>query len=364
MNKSTFSMIPGPVQVPSSIYNILSNDYGSGKYEHELFPLYFETGKLLAQCMSTSNDVVIMSGEGMLALWAGLKSCLKPGDKVLAIANGIFGEGIGQMAASLGCQVKTLTYPFNTTLNELNDVEAAIADFKPHMITAVHCETPSGTLNPLHGLGALKKKYAVPLFYVDAISSIGGAPVLMDDWNIDLLLGAPQKCLSAPPSLCFLGLSPMAWDVICKVNYQGYDALSPWNNLINLGYFPYTPYWEAIAALNQAAKNLLTEGLENVFERHSQVADLCRKSLKNLGIQLWAAEDATASPTVTTAHIPNGHSWQSWQQSLQKQGLIVGGGLGELHGKVFRIGHMGIQAEKKLVQQALKIIEKNIAEKK
>ncbi len=354
------TMIPGPVSVPHAIYDLLARNDGAGKYEHELFPLYYDTGKLLAKCMGTNNDVVIMTGEGMLALWAGLKSCLKSGDKVLAISTGVFGEGIGQMAAGLGCEVKTISQPFNTTINNLAEIEKTIAEFKPHMITAVHCETPSGTLNPLDGIGMLKNKYAVPLFYVDAVSSLGGAPVHMDDWHIDLLLGAPQKCLSAPPSLCFLGVSQNAWDIAKDINYQGYDSLYPWKDLQKIGYFPYTPYWEGIGALNQATKNILEEGLESVFARHEEVAKLCRDGLQNIGIKLWVDEQAIASPTVTTAHIPDNFTWNNFQQILQKQGLIVGGGIGALDGKIFRLGHMGQQAKPELIRQALKIIEQTL----
>ncbi len=126
--------------------------------------------------MNTRNDVVIMTGEGMLALWSGLKSCLAPGDRVLSLVTGVFGDGIGDMAASLGCEVRKVTFAFNETIHEMDRVEAAVREFRPHMITAVHCETPSGTLNPIEGLGDLKRQYGVPLLYVDAVASLGGPP--------------------------------------------------------------------------------------------------------------------------------------------------------------------------------------------
>ncbi len=352
------SMIPGPVAVPDFVSKALAHDHGFARPEEEFLPLYQTTSKLLAKCMGTNNEVAIMTGEGMLALWAGLKSTLKAGDRVLAIATGIFGEGIGQMAAGLGCNVRTLSYPFNTTICDLQNIEDAIASFKPHMITAVHCETPSGTLNPLDGIAALKKKYSVPLLYVDAVSSLGGAPVCMDDWQIDLLLGASQKCFSAPPNLCFLGISPAAWDVITSINYQGYDALLPWKGVNLSGSFPYTPYWSGVAALHQAVQSLLDEGLENAFARHEAVAQICRKGLQNLDITLWPDPKAIASPTVTTAHIPQNFTWDTWQKTLRKQGLTIGCGLGPLAGKVFRLGHMGSQADPLLMQKTIEIIKK------
>ncbi len=354
------AMIPGPVQVPNFVLEELAYDHGFGQYEEDFLPLYHETGKLLAQCMGTKQQAVIMTGEGMLALWAGLKSCLRAKDRVLSIATGIFGEGIGQMAASLGCDVKTISYPFNATVGDLTEIEAAIADFKPYMITAVHCETPSGTLNPLDGIGALKKQYGVPLFYVDAVSSLGGTPVLMDEWNIDLLLGGSQKCFSCPPNLSFLGVSQDAWEIINTLKYQGYDALMPWQNIQENACCPYTPYWNGVAALNASIKHLLNEGLENVFARHDAIASSCRQGLIDLGIKLWPDEKAIPAPTVTTAHIPQGFTWKTWQKTLLDNGITVGCGFAALDGKIFRLGHMGSQANVKLLEKVLNIIAKVI----
>ncbi len=354
-------MIPGPTQVPVSTREVIARDYGSGLYEEDFVPLYHATSTLLASCMNTKNDVVIMTGEGMLALWAGLKSCLTKGDRVLAISTGVFGEGIGHMAASLGCEVQTIHLPFNATIPTqdvaLKNIEEVISTFKPHMITAVHCETPSGTLNPLEGIGRLKKAYDVPLFYVDAVASLGGAPVLMDAWNIDILLGASQKCFSAPPNLSFLGVSQNAWARANEVAYQGYDALSPWQNVREKAFFPYTPYWSGVAGLHAAVQHVLDEGLEKVYARHAAAGLLCREGLQNLGCSLWALPEAVPSPTVTAACVPKGMHFSQWQKALHARGLAVGGSFGPMDGKVFRMGHMGSQAKLSLVQQGLDIIE-------
>ena len=136
------------------------------------------------------------------------------------MATGVFGYGIGEMAQSLGADVKTVGFSYDETINDMARIEAAIAEFKPRMITAVHCETPSGTLNPLAELGRLKERCGVPLFYVDAVSSIGGAPVKADEWRIDLCLGGSQKCLSAPPATSFLSVSEAAWEIAEAVGYQ------------------------------------------------------------------------------------------------------------------------------------------------
>lgn len=183
-------MVPGPVRVPAAIRNVYLESYGSGDLETDFIELYTRTQRRLKEIFTTRDDIVIMSGEGMLALWSALKSCLVPGDRVLAVATGVFGYGIGEMAQSLGADVKIVGFSYDETINDLARIEAAIAEFKPRMITAVHCETPSGTLNPLDGLGRLKQTYQVPLFYVDTVAGAGGVPVLADDWQIDLCLGA------------------------------------------------------------------------------------------------------------------------------------------------------------------------------
>ncbi len=351
------ALIPGPVRVPAFVREVLARDMSGGQREEDFIPLYHATSTLLATCMETEHDVVIMTGEGMLALWAGLKSCLACGDRVLSIANGVFGDGIGDMAAGLGCEVRKITAPFNSTVGDLTEIERVIAEFKPHMITAVHCETPSGTLNPLDGIGALKQKYNVPLFYVDAVSSIGGAPVRMDAWGIDILLGGSQKCLSAPPNLSFIGVSPAAWERAAQVAYAGYDALLPWKDIRRTGLAPYTPYWSGVAALHSAVSALFDEGLEAVFARHKEVASFCRQGLVDMGCALWAAPGAVASPTVTAAFAPKNFTAASWQDALRQRGVIVGASFGPMAEKVFRIGHMGSQAHIPLVKQAFDIMK-------
>ena len=360
MQTYPFSMVPGPVSVPEEIRKVYQTDYGSGDLEPEFFELYAKTEKNLKMILGTENSVAIQTGEGMLALWGALKSCLKPADRVLAIGTGVFGYGIGEMAASLGAQVKALNWDYHETISDPDRIESAIKSFKPKMITAVHCETPSGTLNPLNELGRLKNDLQVPLFYVDAVSSIGGAPVEADQNHIDLCLGGSQKCLSAPPSTCFLSVSDSAWDIIEQVDYPGYDALKPFRHAQKKKFFPYTPDWYGIAALNAGATRILNEGLDECFRRHGRVADFCRKELTRMGLTLFPSEKAIPSPTVTAVNIPPELSWHDLDDRLREKGLVVGGSLGPMENKVFRLGHMGSQADMALVKKALGVIEQVI----
>ncbi len=350
-------MVPGPVKVPAEVLQAYLVDYGSADLEPEYLDLYRQVEANLQTICGTHCSFAIMSGEGMLALWAALKSCLRPGERVLAVATGVFGYGIGDMARSIGAQVRTVGFGYDQTLSDWEQIEQAIVEFQPKMITAVHCETPSGTLNPLAELGRLKKKHGIPLLYVDAVASLGGAPVLADEWNIDLLLGGSQKVLSAPPGMSFLSISAPAWDIIEEVDYPGYDALKPFRTAVQNGYFPYTPYWHGLAALHAATELLLAEGLEACFARHAEVARLCREELRRIGLEIFPAPGAISSPTVTAVKVPEGIPWAEFDRQLRLRGLVVGGSYGPLAGKVFRLGHMGSQANHELITQALTVIE-------
>ncbi len=351
-------MVPGPVKVAQKVLDAYQINYGSADLESEFLELYNQTESNLKVIMSTKNQVVIQSGEGMLALWSALKSCLVPGDRVLSLATGVFGDGIGDMAASVGAEVRKISLPYNETIADTNQIETAIETFNPKMITVVHCETPSGTLNPLVEIGRIKKDLEVPLLYVDAVSSIGGAPVLTDEWNIDLCLGGSQKCLSSLPDMAFLSVSEAAWEIIDHVDYNGYDALKPFRTAQSRHYFPCTPNWHGVAGLNAGAELILQEGLARSFKRHEEVARFCRHEIAQMGLTLFPSATAISSPTVTAVNMPHGISWPEFDAKLRQQGLAVAGSYGPLTDKVFRLGHMGTQADKDLVTQALEVIKK------
>lgn len=349
-------MVPGPVALHEDVIAVLGRDYGSGQVESDFMCLYDAASRSIGKLMGTKNDVVLMTGEGMLALWGALKSCLKPGDPVVSVGTGVFGDGIGEMAESFGCAVEKISLPYDSTIDDLSLIKDAVRRVKPVMLTAVHCETPSGTLNPLAALGKLKKDLGVPLFYVDTVAAVGGAPVRMDEWNVDLMLGGSQKCLSCPPSMSMVGVSDAAWERMKEVKYQGYDAILPFRTVRTDGRCPYTPNWHGVAALYAGAQALFKEGMDAVFARHEAVAEQCRKGLADLGIPLWTAPGAVNAPTVTAAMIPEGYAWPEWKEALRRHGLICTGSFGPMAGKVFRLGHMGTQARPHLMEQALDAI--------
>lgn len=267
MSYAPIPMVPGPVALHEDVIAVLGRDYGSGQVESDFLCLYDAASRGIGKLMGTKDDVVLMTGEGMLALWGALKSCLKPGDHVVSVGTGVFGDGIGEMAESFGCIVEKVSLPYDCSIREsdLAAVEEAIRRVKPVMLTAVHCETPSGTLNPIGLLGKLKKDLGVPLFYVDTVAGLGGAPVHMDEWNVDLMLGGSQKCLSCPPSMSMVGVSSAAWERMKEVNYQGYDAILPFRTVRTDGRCPYTPNWHGVAALYAGTQAIFKEGMDAAF---------------------------------------------------------------------------------------------------
>ncbi len=355
MQTYDIGLVPGPVSVPPELRAVYQIDYGSADLEDEFLRLYQRCEAHLGKILSTRNRVVIKTGEGMIALWGALKSVLQPGDKVLSVANGVFGYGIGDMARQLGMEVEVVGFGYDE-VPDPEQVREVAKRFGPRLVTAVHCETPSGTLAPLQVIGEVCQEVEA-LFYVDFVSSGGGVEVMVDDWYIDLGLLGSQKVLSLPPDLAMVTVSQGAWTAVEKVGYVGYDALAPWKTVVNDGHFPYTHNWHGMAGLLMATRLILDEGLEVAFKRHADVAAYCRGRLQAMDIELYPVSEEICSPTVTAAKIPTGWSWEELDQELRARGLVVGGSYGVLQGEVFRIGHMGSQAKLELVERGLDVLE-------
>jgi aspartate aminotransferase-like enzyme len=361
MQTYDIGLVPGPVSVPPELRAVYQINYGSADLEDEFLRLYQRCETHLGKILATRNRVVIKTGEGMIALWSGLKSVLRPGDKVLAVANGVFGYGIGDMASQIGMEVEVVDFGYDD-VPDPQQVREAAQRFRPRLVTAVHCETPSGTLSSLEEIGAICREVDA-LFYVDFVSSGGGVEVRVDDWHIDLGLLGSQKVLSLPPDLAMVTVSERAWAAIEEVAYVGYDSLVPWKTVVKDGHFPYTHNWHGMAGLLMATRLILDEGLAIAFRRHEDVAAYCRSRMQAMGIELYPISEETCSPTVTAAKIPAGWSWEDLDQELRARGLVVGGSYGPLAGKVFRIGHMGSQAKRDLLERGMDILEEVLKSK-
>ena len=350
---------PGHVSIPGPVGKALAMDYGPPRFNADFLADYAAAAANLRLLLGTRSDVILPTGEAMLGLWGALKCTLRSGDAVVCVGTGVYGDGFGDMATSLGCIVEKISIPYDRTLtpDDMERVDRAICRLKPVVLTAVHCETPSGTLNPLDQLGQMKKERGVPLFIVDAVSSLGGVPVQADAWNVDIMLGGAQKCLACPADMSILAVSEAAWERVEDVGFQGYESLQGFREASKDAMrFPYAPNWNGIAALKVASQIIMDEGLEAVFARHERVAAQCRGGLAKLGLTLWTEPKAINSPTVTAVKIPPGFTWPEWRAALADRGLIVGGSLGPMNGKVFRLGHMGPQADAVKMDAALEVM--------
>ena len=365
MKEYLLGLVPGPVSVPQKIREAWLTNFGSSDLETDFFELYAKNQKLLQKLLGTKEDVVITLGEGMSVLWGSLKSALKPGNKLLAVANGLFSEGFADMAKAIGVETETVA-PTHQKYNALPDpekVREAALRFRPHVLTAVHCETPSGTLTPLKELGEIAREVDA-LFLVDFVSSGGGTPVDVDENHIDIGLLGSQRVLSLPPSLSISTLIGRAWDVIQKVNYGGYDAYLPWKTVPETPALPYTHDWHSMAGLYLSLSSIMEEGMENAFARHAHVADLCRRAAKDMGLRLFPVKEDICSPTVSAFYVPDGWTWEELDSALRQRGVVVGGNYGPLAGRVFRIGHMGSQADEALVTRGMEILKSVLEGKK
>ncbi len=360
MEKYKLGLIPGPVKIPDEIKSAWKNDYGSSDLEEEFFTLYRDNQSLTQNLLHTHNDIVITSGEAMSVLWASLKCTLRPGDKLLAVSSGIFGEGFAEMARAIGVESEICAFPYD----EVPDAEKVCEHarvFRPKVITAVHCETPSGTLTPcLAEIGKIAHEVGA-LFVVDFVSSAGGVPLNVDAFGIDIGLLGSQKVLSLPPCLSVSSVSKRAWEIINDVNYSGYESYIGWKNVPSSHYMPYTHDWNAMKALNISLKMIMNEGLDSVIKRHNEAAKLCRDLGREIGLRLFPKSECYSSPTVTAFYVPEKFSWPEFDGALREKGLAVGGNYGKLAGKVFRVGHMGSQADCDLVRGGMNIIREVIS---
>ena len=359
MEQYRIGLIPGPVSVPSEFRAAWNTDYGASDLEAEFFDLYRQNQILTQKILHTQNDIIITSGEAMSILWASLKCTLKAGEKLLAVSSGIFGEGFADMARAFGAEAEVCAFPYDE-VPEPGRVREHALRYRPKVITAVHCETPSGTITKcLAEIGNIARE-AGALFVVDFVSSAGGAELDADGCNIDIGLWGSQKVLSLTPSLSVSVISPRAWEVIQDVNYSGYEAFKDWRKVPEVHYMPYTHDWQGMKALNLSLEAILREGVPEAAVRHESAAKLCRDTGRAMGLRLYPKSDEYSSPTVTAFYVPEKFTWGEFDNALRIRGLVVGGNYGSLAGKVFRIGHMGSQARNELVEEGMNIIQQVI----
>lgn len=335
-------MVPGPTPVPEAVRR-----YAASPLINHRSPAFTDLWRrvlenLRAICQ-TRHDVFVWPGSGTGALENTIVNVFSPGDRVLSLPMGAFGERWAEIAQAFGLQVERLPVAYGSAPDPTAVAERLRADAAgpaPHFAgvlltfnetsTGVIADTPA-IARAVHGHGAL--------LLVDAVSGLGGAELRMDEWDIDVLAAGSQKALMTPPGLATVAFSPRAWDAAGRARLP--RAYWDWRTYKEKPLDPpYTPAVSLLYALDASLRRILAEGLPAVFSRHLALRAVARAAFPAAGFPLLAAE-ADASPTVTAARLPQGVDFHALSAALDRRGTTIAGGMGPLRGQMLRIGHMG-----------------------
>jgi pyridoxamine---pyruvate transaminase len=346
MREPEFTLTTGPAAVYPQVLQALSQPITH--YNDPVFrERVLDTEKKVGQIYQTANEVILLQGEAVLGLEAAARSLVRPGMPVLNLVSGVFGQGMSLWLKSFGAQLHELSAPYNDVVDP-DDVERYL-DAHPEieLLCAVHCETPSGTLTDCARIGPVARAHGV-LTLVDCVASIGGLPLDVDGWGLDVCVAAPQKCLGASPGLSLVSVSPQAWAAIER-NPQAprgsFLSLLDWHDRWHgQGRFPYTPSISEVYGLEAACDLFLAEGRESVLARHAQSAQICRAGVTAMGLRLWPARAEIMAASVTAVAVPDGLDQAAVCDYVRERyGVMISGSDGA--GNLVRIGHMGPTAQ-------------------
>ena len=355
-------MGPGPSDVHPLVYKALATQI-VGHLDPDFLKIMDEIQTQLRLLFQTKNKfTVAMSGTGSAGMEAAFVNVVEPVDTVIVGVNGVFGSRMADVVTRCGANVIPITEAWGQSI-DLQKVEDALkATGKVKAVALVHAETSTGVWQPLEEVGALCEKYGA-LFIVDAVTSLGGVPVKVDEWKIDICYSGTQKCLSCPPGLAPLTFNDRAleiarnrstrirsWylDVTLIANYwadnsRAYHHTAP----ISMNY-----------ALHEALRLIQEEGLPARWERHKKNSLELLTGLRTLGLQPFV-DESIRLPTLNAIALPSDIDEASVRrQLLMDYNLEIGGGLGDLSGKVWRIGLMGESSRKSNIVYLLAALER------
>jgi pyridoxamine--pyruvate transaminase len=342
------TLTSGPVNAYAAVLQGLGRTV---LYDYDpAFQRFYESVVGKAQeAMRLSNRPVILHGEPVLGLEAAAASLIAADDVVLNLASGVYGKGFGYWAKRYSPHLLEI----ETLYNEAIDPQSVADMLKKHpeitIVSVCHHDTPSGTINPIDEIGALVAAHGAYLI-VDAVSSFGGMKTHPEDCKADIYVTGPNKCLGAPPGLTLMGVSDRAWAKM-KANPAAPRAsmlsIVDWENAWSREKpFPFTPSVAEVNGLDVALDLYLNEGPEAVWARHALTAKATRAGALAMGLSLWPASEAIASPTTTAIRTPEGIEEKALRQAARERyGVVFSSGRGETLGKLTRIGHMGPTAQ-------------------
>jgi aspartate aminotransferase-like enzyme len=305
----------------------------------------------LKRVFKTRHEVFILTCAGTGGLEAAVVNMLSPGDTVLSVSIGVFGDRFAAIASTYGVNVEKLDFEMGTAADPKRVAERLKAD-KGKEIKAVlvtHNETSTGVTNDLKAISAAVREHGA-LLLVDAISSMLATDCDMDGWRLDVVVAGSQKAFMIPPGLSFVAISDRAAEAMKKAKLpRFYFDLGKARDYLAQGETPWTPAVPLVLQLREALRLLEKEGLDNCLERHARLARATRAGLKALGLKLLA-DEKVASSAVTSVRKPDGVDVSALRKLMrEKYGVVLAGGQGSLKNETFRIGHLGLVNEGDIV---------------
>jgi aspartate aminotransferase-like enzyme len=332
--------IPGPTSLPPSV-----KEAGGRQMINHRGPEFRELLERLQAGMKpyfgTTGDIAILSAAGTGGLEAAIVNTLSPGDRVLGVSIGAFGDRFAKIAEAYGANVDRVSavWGWAAAPDEVRE-RLGTADYKAVLLT--HNETSTGVMNPVAELAAAIRAQAPDvLILVDTVSSLGAVPFDMDGWGVDVVATASQKAWMAAPGLAMVAASERAREAMKTAKMpRFYFDLPKHFEAMASGETPWTPAIAVAFQVDEGIRLMNAEGQAGVFARHVACAAATQAGLEALGFELFA-ESSHRSKTVTAAWIPEGLDWKAFNGEIKRRDLILAGGQGKLTGKVFRVGHLG-----------------------
>ncbi|HEY7466131.1 MAG TPA: alanine--glyoxylate aminotransferase family protein [Dehalococcoidia bacterium] len=335
--------IPGPTPCPPETLAELSRQMINHRGP-EFAALQARIMERLKRFFRTENEVYVYTTSGTGVMEAAIVNTLSPGDHVLAVSIGEFGERFAKIAEAYNAQVRRLDFEPGTAAQAEVIADALREDPEVKAVLVTHNETSTGVTNDLEAIGkAIRRVNPEVLYLVDAISSLGCIPFATDAWGVDVATTCSQKGFMIPPGLAFITLSPRAWAAYETAKMpRFYLDVALYRDYAKRGQPPFTPAVSLYYGLDHALAMIEAEGFEQVHGRHHDVAEYTRNRVRGLGLQLLARGNE-ASDTVTSVVIPEGVNAAQLLALLNSEfDTVLASGQGKLTGKIVRIGHMGI----------------------
>lgn len=316
------------------------------------------------QVLGTRNEIILVQGKAVLGLEAAARALTAPGTAVLSLVTGVFGAKLSGWLRDCGAKVHELAAPYNDVVTPEAVAGFLDAHREVRLLTVVHSETPSGTRHDLAGICSAAREYGV-LTLADCVSSVGGMPVDVDGWGIDVCVAAPQKCLGGLSGISVVSVSDQAWEM-AERNPQAprssFLSLLDWHGQPGEeARFPHTPVVSDVAALEKTFDLALDAGSEVLAARHELAAKVCRAGARAMGLDLWPARDEIASPCVTAVTVPPGLDHETVRDHARNRYRVqLSSGMGA--GNLVRIGHMGPAASGMFAAVGLMALGRSLAD--